>query len=111
MDYFSLYALANKSVHTYFCQQSPKHKVGRYCINTYTYSSSASVAWQSLLLALISIDGPLHYPLIHRVDASVSSFLTPLQPTTIFHPTYSAMSMTHAHVLSGVENAEVREKV
>ena len=25
---------------------------------------SASVAWQSLLLALISIDGPLHYPLI-----------------------------------------------
>ena len=33
MDFFSLYALANKSVHTYFCQQSAKHKVGRYCTN------------------------------------------------------------------------------
>lgn len=26
MDYFSLYALANKSVHACLCQQSPKHK-------------------------------------------------------------------------------------
>ena len=29
-----------------------------------SYSSSASVAWQSLLLALTSIDGHLHSPLI-----------------------------------------------
>ena len=33
MDYFSLYALANKSVHTCLCQQSSKHRVGRYCTN------------------------------------------------------------------------------
>ena len=32
--------------------------------HSYTYSSSASVAWQSLLLALTSIDGHLHSPLI-----------------------------------------------
>ena len=35
---------------------------------SYIYSSSASVAWQSLLLALTSIDGHLHSPLISRVD-------------------------------------------
>jgi len=37
---------------------------------------SASVAWQSLLLALTSIDGHLHSPLISRVDVRLSSFLT-----------------------------------
>ena len=31
---------------------------------SYTYSSSASVTWQSLLLTLTSIDGHLHSPLI-----------------------------------------------
>ena len=43
---------------------------------SYTYSSSASVAWQSLLLALTSIDGHLHSPLISRVDVRLSSFLS-----------------------------------
>ena len=40
---------------------------------SYIYSSSASVAWQSLLLALTSIDGHLHSPLIHLVDVRLSS--------------------------------------
>ena len=40
---------------------------------SYTYSSSASVAWQSLLLALTSIDGHLHSLLIHLVDVRLSS--------------------------------------
>ena len=40
---------------------------------SYTYSSSASVAWQSLLLALTSIDGHLHSPLIRLVDLRLSS--------------------------------------
>ena len=35
---------------------------------SYIYSSSASVAWQSLLLTLISINGHLHSPLICLVD-------------------------------------------
>ena len=38
------------------------------------YSSSASVAWQSLLLALTSIDGHLHSSLISRVDVRLSPF-------------------------------------
>ena len=41
---------------------------------SYTYSSSASVAWQSLLLTLTSIDGHLHSPLISRVDVRLSPF-------------------------------------
>jgi hypothetical protein len=56
---------------------------------SYTYSSSASVAWQSLLLALISIDGPLHCLLIRRLDAILSSFLTSLinlYHRILFHP-------------------------
>ena len=43
---------------------------------SYTYSSSASVAWQSLLLALTSIDGHLHSPLISLVDVRSSPFLS-----------------------------------
>jgi hypothetical protein len=35
---------------------------------------SASVAWQSLLLALTSIDGHLHSPLISCVDVRLSYF-------------------------------------
>ena len=35
---------------------------------------SASVAWKSLLLALTSIDGHLHSPLISRVDVRLSRF-------------------------------------
>ena len=41
---------------------------------SYTYSSSASVAWQSLLLALMSIDGHLHSPLIILVNVRLSPF-------------------------------------
>ena len=43
---------------------------------SYTYSSSASVAWQSLLLTLRSINGDLHSPLIRLVDVRLSPFLS-----------------------------------
>ena len=67
---------------------------------SYTYSSSASVAWQSLLLALTSIDGQLHSPLISRVNVRLSPFLSShITPTIICYSTYSAISMACAHVL------------
>ena len=68
---------------------------------SYTYSSSASVAWQSLLLALTSLDGNLHSPLISRVDVRLSPFLSLLHTTStiIFYSTHSAISMACAHVL------------
>ena len=67
---------------------------------SYIYSSSASVAWQSLLLILTSIDGHLHSPLISRVDVRLSPFcLLHTTSIIIFYSTYSAMSMAHAHVL------------
>ena len=56
---------------------------------SYIYSSSASVAWQSLLLALTSIDGHLPSPLISRVNVRLSPFLSsPHNPHhhTLFHP-------------------------
>ena len=56
---------------------------------SYMYSSSASVAWQSLLLALTSIDGHLHSPLISLVDVRLSPFFVfPHNPHhyTLFHP-------------------------
>ena len=56
---------------------------------SYIYSSSASVAWQSLLLALTSIDGHLHRPLISLVDVRLSPFLSsPHNPHhyILFHP-------------------------
>ena len=56
---------------------------------SYIYSSSASVAWQSLLLALTSIDGHLHSPLISLVDVRLSLFLSsPHNPPhyILFHP-------------------------
>ena len=56
---------------------------------SYIYSSSASFAWQSLLLALTSIDGHLPSPLISRVNVRLSSFLSsPHNPQhyTLFHP-------------------------
>ena len=61
-------------------------------------------------LTLISIDGPLHSPLIHLVDVRLSSsFLSSPQPP--FYSTYSAISMAHAHVLredrKSFENVEV----
>ena len=56
---------------------------------SYIYSSSASVAWQSLLLALTSIDGHLHSPLISLVNVRLSLFLSsPHNPHhhILFHP-------------------------
>ena len=41
---------------------------------SYIYSSSASVAWQSLLLMLTSIDGHLHSPLIILVNKRLTPF-------------------------------------
>ena len=55
----------------------------------YIFSSSASVAWQSLLLALTSIDGHLHSSLISRADVRLSPFLSsPHNPHhyILFHP-------------------------
>ena len=55
---------------------------------SYIYSSSASVAWQSLLLALTSIDGHLPSPLISRVDVRLSPFfLLHITPIIIFYST------------------------
>ena len=56
---------------------------------SYIYSSSASVAWQSLLLALTSIDGHLPSPLISHVNVRLSPFLSsPDNPHhyILFHP-------------------------
>ena len=56
---------------------------------SYIYSSSASVAWQSLLLQLTSIDGHLPSPLISRVDVRLSPFLSSthnLHHHILFHP-------------------------
>ena len=67
---------------------------------SYIYSSSTSVAWQSLLLALTSIDGHLHSPLISLVDVRLSPFcLLQKTSTIIFYSTHSSISMAHAHVL------------
>ena len=67
---------------------------------SYTYISSASVAWQSLLLTLTSIDGHLHSPLISRVDVRLSPFcFLHTTSTIIFYSTHSDISMAHAHVL------------
>ena len=67
---------------------------------SYTYRSSASFAWQFLLLALSSTKGHLHSPLVHLVDVRLSSPLfTPLISTTIFYSTYMLCPMVHAHVL------------
>ena len=56
---------------------------------SYIYSSSASVAWQSLLLALTSIDGHLPCPLISHVNVRLYLYLSsPHNPHhyTLFHP-------------------------
>ena len=52
---------------------------------SYIYSSSALVAWQSLLLALTSIDGHLHRPFISRISVRLSPFFVfSTQPTTLY---------------------------
>ena len=68
---------------------------------SFIYSSSASVAWQSLLLALISIDEHLHSPLVSRIDVRLSYFFVffIFTPIIILYSTYIAISMAHAHVL------------
>ena len=67
---------------------------------SYIYSSSASVAWQSLLLALTSIGGHLHSPLIICVNVRLSPFLSSHTTSIIiFYSTHSAMSMARAHIL------------
>ena len=67
---------------------------------SYIYSSSAYVAWQSLLLALTSIGGHLHSRLISRVNVKPSPFLSSHTTSIIvFYSTHSAMSMAHAHIL------------
>ena len=56
---------------------------------SYICSSSASVAWQSLILMLTSIDGHLHSPLIIPVNVRLSPFLSsPHNPHhhILFHP-------------------------
>ena len=56
---------------------------------SYIYSSSASVAWQSLLLMLTSIDGYLHSPLIILINVRLSHFLSSphnLHHHILFHP-------------------------
>ena len=62
-------------------------------------SSSASVAWQSLLLALTSIDGHLHSSLISLVDVRLSPFCLLHITPSLFYSTDSAISMARAHVL------------
>src|SRR4051812_28373280 len=67
---------------------------------SYIYSSSASVAWQSLLLALTSIDGHLHSPLISCVNVRLSPFLSShITFIIICYSNHSAMSMACAHIL------------
>ena len=67
---------------------------------SYIYSSSASVAWQSLLLELTSIDGHLHSPLISRVSVRLYPFLSShITSIIILYSTHSAMSMARAHIL------------
>ena len=67
---------------------------------SYIYSSSASVAWQSLLLILTSIDGHLHSPLIILVNMRLSLFcLLHTTSIIIFYSNHSDISMAHAHVL------------
>ena len=56
---------------------------------SYIYSCSASVAWQSLLLSLTSIDGHLHSLLISRVNVRLSTFFVFSHNPhhyTLFHP-------------------------
>ena len=56
---------------------------------SFIHSSSASVAWQSLLLMLTSIDGNFHSPLIILINVRLSPFLSsPHNPHhyILFHP-------------------------
>ena len=71
---------------------------------------SAFIAWQSLLLALISIDGNLHSPLVSRIDVRLSTFLSSLYlplslysiPPVVLYPWLAPMYCMR------VEKAEAR---
>ena len=52
-------------------------------LNFHIFIALASVAWQSLLLALTSIDVHLHSPLISRIDVRLSPFLS--SPHNLHH--------------------------
>ena len=56
-------------------------------------------AWQSLLLALTSIDGHLHSSLISLVDVILDIFCLLHTTLIIFYSTHSTMSMARAHIL------------
>ena len=75
------------------------HPLSSFVELSYIYSSSASVAWQSLLLALTSIGGHLHSPLISLIDVRLSPFCLLHITPSLFYSTHSAISMAHAHVL------------
>ena len=76
---------------------------------SYIYSSSASVAWQSLLLILTSIDGHLHSPLISLVDVRLSPFLSShITPTIIPYSTIVLYPWLALMYCVRVENAEAR---
>ena len=64
---------------------------------------SAFVACQSLLFALISIDGHQHNPLVSHVDVRLSYFFvfSMFTPIIILYATHSVMSTAYAHVLRG----------
>ena len=74
------------------------HPLSSFVELSYTYSSSASVAWQSLLTHIDIYWWASPSPLIRLVDVRLSSpFLSSPQPP--FFSTYCAMSMAHTYVL------------
>ena len=73
------------------------------------YSSSASVAWQSLLLALTSIDGHLPSPLISRVNVRLSPFLSShIKPIIIPYSTIVLYPWLALMYWVRIEKAEAR---
>ena len=95
---YSNYGLPKNCPRSSWASKLDAHPLNFFSLSFHTLIAlSASVAWKSLLLALTSIDGHLHSPLISRVDVRLSPFLSSPQPP--FYSTYSAMSMAHAHVL------------
>ena len=69
--------------------QMHTHLVFILCFHT-LIALSAFIAWQSLLLTFISIDGHLHSPLVSRIDVRLAYFfcLLYIYPYhhTLFHP-------------------------
>ena len=68
---------------------------------SYIYSSSASVAWQSLLTHIDIYWWASPYPVDYPRQCETFSFFCLLHtiPIIIFYSTHSAISMAHAHVL------------